>query len=248
MLKSLGVYLAGLAADEIVTAVLLVGIFQFMFWFWRWLLGKPMKIQAGKRWAVWVVSFFFLFVLVLLALSATKYLTTQINEIRKGVTSGGGASSIRGSVYRCLMAEMESENRELRGVIAHFNVRLTNPGRASTAWGWTMRMTLPGNQVYEYPALDIRTVQTSIKTLTTSGGASTTNVPPNVLVINAENYLPEILLEKTVGPERGASGWVAFLIQNVPKSEIKSGTKFVLEFEQGDGSRKSIEHVWVPAN
>ena len=194
---------------------------------WRVLtwLNNPKKVQVKRELMYW----FCLFILV-------ASFVLGLAAFQKSVAGPKvGQSAIRGSVRRCLVTTFPDGFKFPSGVkpgfVLAFNLRLINPGAPSTAWGWKLRMTLPGKQQYEYDPLELA-----------EGG----NIMAPEFQITDKNYLPLQLLEKSVGAERGAVGWAAYLISNIPQSEIGPGTQMAIEIEQSDGTKRTIEHTWIP--
>jgi hypothetical protein len=160
-----------------------------------------------------------------------------------GARSGSGAkteipSAIRGSVFRLELTPNGSDtNWNFR---ANFNLRLTNPGKPTTVWAWTLRVKLLEGQQYEYPALDGIPMPPRAE----KGDPSASTNAVEVISLPSE-YLPFKLLEHTVGGDKGAVGWVSFDLKNIPRSQLtRNGTKFEIEIEQSDGSKRTIEHEW----
>jgi hypothetical protein len=173
-----------------------------------------------------------IFAVAHILMSVTVFFAHQIGESASRIP----ASAIRGSVKKCAMPD----SPDGKGFYVVFNLRLTNPGKPTTAWSWKLRAKLPGGQQYEYNPLE----QLYSKFTFELQDTMDTNAPP--VVVTHENYLPSLLLEKTVGPDRGAHGWICFQVTDIPKEQMaKSGTQFVIELEQGDGSKRTVEHIWT---
>jgi len=212
--------IAGSVAQDGIKWVVYSVIGTILFRIWKTVNNwKPTSRKAEVTF--WALSFVTIFALIAFASSM--------------ISAPKNASAIRGSVYRCQLITVPS----IPNFFVAFNLRLTNPGKPSTAWGWSLRTTLPGKQQYEYLPFEIRDFQI--------GGRFGPNTDTNKIdfVISNDNYLPVQLLEKTVGPDRGAVGWIMFPVRNIPQSEITTGTKFTIELEQSDGSKRTIDHIWI---
>jgi hypothetical protein len=219
-----------IAADVIRGGLLGVAATALTY-FWLYILDKPVK--KGKKKYFFLVGVLMFGLIAHAVIVGAAYLNAEISAIRKGIVAQQiGRPEIRGSVYNCQVFPVQGGGG---GALALFNLRLTNPGKASTAWGWKLGVTLVGGQYYEYSVIDSLDVNLDVKLWTNQ---------PN-LVVTKENYLPLMLLRDTVSAERGAHGWLMFQITNIPMSQMGHGTKFTLEFEQSDGSKRTVEHLFT---
>jgi hypothetical protein len=194
-------------------------------YFCLWILGK--SIEPAKRKYFFVVGLLVFGTLAHALISGTRYLHAHFKPPPQ-------PSATRGSVFLCSLSQTTSMGE---GFSVLFNLRLTNPGKATTAWHWRLGVTLLGGQYYQFNAIEAPNLTG------TFWDPSGSKDNPDVRVTN-DNYLPTMLLRDTVSPDRGAHGYVIFWIRNIPRKEIKPGTKFTIEFEQSDGSKRTIEHTW----
>lgn len=200
-------------------------------WIWIWFseYGKPGKskrepmlttAQKAKREIAFIGILFASLVvglttLPLLGLGGNRY----------------DPSAIRGNVRHCMITHFPNY------FFVAMDVRLTNPGKPSTAWAWTLRITLPEGQQYEYKALDPLPKPLDLR--------QKDYAEEPYFMVTRDNYLPNLLLERTVGADHGAFGWIFFPVSNIPASQVgRKGTKFVIEFEQADGTKRTIEYIW----
>jgi hypothetical protein len=102
-------------------------------------------------------------------------------------------------------------------------------------------VTLTGGQQYEFNALEWGMLDVPAGKVVNLLSTDKSKVEDS---ISEDIYLPSILLRDTVSQEKGAHGWVLFHIGSIPKSELRTGTKLVVEFEQSDASKRTVEHVW----
>jgi hypothetical protein len=188
-----------------------------------WLFGKEAKPVIEKSKRIWLAALG-----LLVGFFAIQTFTVASRQLAR-IIAPTPPSAVRASVVKCSPFENPT------GSLLAFYLRLTNPGKPTTLWNWKIRVILREGQQFEFNAADFS------EKATFKGRDSNSNVFTQTIL--AADYLPNQLFEKGVGPDRGAVGWVLFPI-SLQKSYLKPGTKYVIEFEQADGSKRSLEHIW----
>lgn len=123
---------------------------------------------------------------------------------------------------------VEKAQRNSPPSIVTLLVKMVNGGGPSVAWKWHLHVQPDFGQALDTEASPLPTIPISTALIENQG-----------IPLDANHYLPNILLENSLSTGSGKVGWVQFPFDNISVEDLtRYGTTFTLEFQ--DAARKKI--------